>query len=140
MSDQKTEGAERVDAGAGAKESAEPLVVLCDTREQKPPPFPDGVTRERRLLKEGDYSSLLLVDIARIERKSCSDFASTITGAASGSTVRSSACSRCDGRPWLSRAHLGRPFSPSAAVLLLKRFDPGIGYTHRRRWGALIEP
>lgn len=61
------------------KSSTEPFVVLADTREQMIPPFPDGVVVERRMLKEGDYSTPLLVDVARIERKSPTDFASTIT-------------------------------------------------------------
>lgn len=59
--------------------SAAPFIVLADTREQMVPPFPEGVVIERRMMKEGDYSTPALVDVARIERKSASDFASTIT-------------------------------------------------------------
>jgi ERCC4-type nuclease len=57
----------------------QPFVILADTREQLIPPFPPGCLVERRLLKEGDYSSPLLESVARIERKSPGDFASTIT-------------------------------------------------------------
>ena len=59
--------------------SKQALTVLADTREQAIPPFPDGVIVERRMMHEADYSTPLLVDVARIERKSASDFASTIT-------------------------------------------------------------
>jgi len=60
--------------------AASPLIVLCDTREQVVPPFPDGVVIERRMMKEGDYSSPVLVDtLARIERKSICDFVSTLS-------------------------------------------------------------
>ena len=55
------------------------MTVLVDTREQCVPPFPPGVTLERRMLKEGDYSTPLLADVARIERKSVCDFASTLS-------------------------------------------------------------
>jgi ERCC4-type nuclease len=56
-----------------------PFVIICDTREQTPPPFPDGVVLERRTLHEADYTTPALADVARVERKSVSDFASTIT-------------------------------------------------------------
>jgi ERCC4-type nuclease len=55
------------------------FIVLCDTREQAPPPFPDGVVLERATLGEGDYTTPALRSIAVIERKSVGDFASTIT-------------------------------------------------------------
>ncbi len=56
-----------------------PLVVLADTREQTIPPFPEGVVVERRMMKEADYSTPALFEIARIERKSATDFASTLS-------------------------------------------------------------
>ena len=62
-----------------AKAAPSPFVLLMDSREQTPPPLPEGCVYERRMLKEGDYSTPALVDIARIERKSEGDFASTIT-------------------------------------------------------------
>ena len=55
------------------------LVVVCDTREQRIPPFPDGVTLVRATLKEGDYSTPKLVDTARIERKSVADLIGSLT-------------------------------------------------------------
>ena len=62
-----------------AKPKPPPFVVLCDTREQTPPPLPPGCVYERKLLKEGDYSTPALEMIARIERKSATDFASTLS-------------------------------------------------------------
>jgi ERCC4-type nuclease len=56
-----------------------PFVVCCDSREQTPPPFPEGVTLERWTLETGDYTTPMLQPIAVIERKSVSDFASSIT-------------------------------------------------------------
>jgi DNA excision repair protein ERCC-4 len=56
-----------------------PFAILADTREQLIPPFPDGCVVERRMMKEGDYSSPALIDVARIERKSITDFASTLS-------------------------------------------------------------
>jgi ERCC4-type nuclease len=63
------------------KAAAAPFVVLCDTREQAPPPMPDGVVLERATLHEGDYSTsaLLTGAVAVIERKSVSDFCSTLS-------------------------------------------------------------
>ncbi|MDP9002666.1 MAG: hypothetical protein M3O46_21460 [Myxococcota bacterium] len=58
---------------------AAPFIILCDTREQKPPPFPEGVVLERRKLDEADYTTPALIKVARIERKGASDFASTLT-------------------------------------------------------------
>ena len=55
------------------------LHILVDSREKSIPPFPDGVTWERRMLEEGDYATEPLLALARIERKSSSDFAGTIT-------------------------------------------------------------
>ena len=62
-----------------AKTPAAPFVVLCDSREQIPPPFPDGVTLERASLPTADYTTHALRLIAVVERKSIGDFASTIT-------------------------------------------------------------
>jgi ERCC4-type nuclease len=56
-----------------------PLVVLVDTREQTPPPFPEGVTIERASMGEADYTSPALQAIAAIERKSLVDFANSIS-------------------------------------------------------------
>jgi ERCC4-type nuclease len=56
-----------------------PLVILVDTRERAIPPFPAGVGLERATLSEGDYTSEALQGVAAIERKSVSDFASSIT-------------------------------------------------------------
>jgi ERCC4-type nuclease len=56
-----------------------PFTIFCDTREQRVPPFPEGVVLERCTLSEGDYTSPGLLAVARIERKSVGDFASTIT-------------------------------------------------------------
>jgi ERCC4-type nuclease len=64
---------------ATARPKAAPLVVLTDTREQAIPPFPPGIIVERRMMKEADYTTAALFEVARIERKSVSDFASTIT-------------------------------------------------------------
>jgi ERCC4-type nuclease len=58
---------------------ASPFIVYADTREQAVPPFPDGVVVERVTMSEGDYTTPMLQGIAVIERKSVSDFASTIT-------------------------------------------------------------
>jgi ERCC4-type nuclease len=56
-----------------------PFVLYVDTREQTPPPFPQGVVLERVTLDAADYTTPILQGIAVIERKSVSDFASTIT-------------------------------------------------------------
>ena len=58
---------------------AGPLVILADTREQRVPPFPDGVTVERVTLSEGDYTTRALYGSARIERKSESDLLGSLT-------------------------------------------------------------
>lgn len=58
---------------------ARELVVLVDTREQQPPPFPTGVRCERATLGEGDYTTALLKGSAVVERKSPGDFVQTIT-------------------------------------------------------------
>ena len=55
------------------------MIVCCDSREQTPPPFPDGVLLERWTLETGDYTTPTLQPIAVIERKSVSDFASSLT-------------------------------------------------------------
>jgi len=54
------------------------FTVWADTREKQIPPFPIGVTVERHMMAEGDYSCPELIDVARIERKSGGDFASTM--------------------------------------------------------------
>ncbi len=59
--------------------SADPFTILCDTREQAIPPFPDGVRVERATLTEGDYTSPALLDYARIERKSLQDLIGSLT-------------------------------------------------------------
>ena len=59
--------------------NAPPLVVLADTREQAIPPFPAGVVVERATLAEADYTTPTLIEVARIERKSVADFASTLS-------------------------------------------------------------
>jgi ERCC4-type nuclease len=56
-----------------------PFVVLADTREQLVPPFPEGVVVERAMLKEADYTTPGLMQIARIERKGTTDLASTLS-------------------------------------------------------------
>jgi ERCC4-type nuclease len=61
------------------KPTAAPLVVLCDTREQTIPPFPAGVVIERATLGEADYTTHSLRSLAVIERKSVTDFASTLS-------------------------------------------------------------
>ena len=60
-------------------DKSRPFVVLADTREQRIPPFPDGVKVERQMMEEGDYSTPSLINVARIERKSTNDFASSLT-------------------------------------------------------------
>jgi ERCC4-type nuclease len=52
---------------------------LADTREQAVPPFPSGVEVRRATLAEADYTTPALVDLARIERKSPGDLASTLS-------------------------------------------------------------
>jgi ERCC4-type nuclease len=59
--------------------NAVPFVLLVDSREQCIPPVPPGVTFERATLGEGDYTTHALRTIAVIERKSVSDFASTLS-------------------------------------------------------------
>jgi ERCC4-type nuclease len=56
-----------------------PLIIMIDTREQRPPPFPDGVTLERVTMDAGDYTTAACQGIAVIERKSLADFANSIT-------------------------------------------------------------
>lgn len=59
--------------------AAPSLVVLTDTREQAVPPFPPGVEVQRATLAEADYTTPALFDVARIERKSPGDLASTLS-------------------------------------------------------------
>jgi ERCC4-type nuclease len=56
-----------------------PFVVYCDSRERTPPPFPAGVVLERVTMDAADYTTPVLQGIAVIERKSVSDFASSLT-------------------------------------------------------------
>lgn len=62
-----------------AKKTAAPFVVWADTREQTVPPFPDGVVIERVTMAEADYTTPALQGVGVIERKSISDFASSIS-------------------------------------------------------------
>ena len=55
------------------------LVVWYDTREQQPIEPPEGVKMVRVSLPTGDYSTELLQVTGVIERKSISDFASSIS-------------------------------------------------------------
>jgi ERCC4-type nuclease len=55
------------------------FTIFADTREQTIPPFPEGVVLERWTLDAGDYTTRALQGVAVIERKSVSDFASSIT-------------------------------------------------------------
>lgn len=66
-------------AGVYMKAEAAPLVILVDSREQTPPPFPAGCELRRATLSEGDYASEMSQGIGVIERKSIGDFASSIT-------------------------------------------------------------
>lgn len=54
-------------------------IILIDTREQCPPPLPTGFVYERATIREGDYTTPKLVDVARIERKSPLDLVGTLT-------------------------------------------------------------
>src|ERR1700733_11159482 len=72
-------GAASTTAATRAPRALPPFVVLADTREQMIPPMPPGIVIARAKLGEGDYSTPRLKTIAVIERKSVSDFASTIT-------------------------------------------------------------
>lgn len=55
------------------------LAIVVDTREQAIPPFPPEVTVQRGTLDTGDYTTELLHDIARIERKSLGDLVGSLT-------------------------------------------------------------
>jgi ERCC4-type nuclease len=55
-----------------------PFVVYCDSREQCPPPFPEGVVLERVTMSEADYTSPGCEGVGVIERKG-SDFLSSLT-------------------------------------------------------------
>ena len=55
-----------------------PFIVWCDTREQTPPPFPDGVVLERVTMGEADYTTAALQGVGVVERKGC-DFVSSLT-------------------------------------------------------------
>ena len=67
------------DVGASPVNPKAPFVIVYDTREQTVPPFPDGVLLERKTMSTGDYTCPDLEGLAVIERKSTSDFASSIT-------------------------------------------------------------
>lgn len=56
----------------------QPLVVLVDTREQRPLAFPPEVETRSATLGAGDYSALGLTDKALIERKSSADLFATV--------------------------------------------------------------
>jgi DNA excision repair protein ERCC-4 len=62
-----------------ATKSAAPFVILCDTREQRPPPLPSGCVYERATIREGDYSTRALLALARVERKAALDLVGTLT-------------------------------------------------------------
>jgi ERCC4-type nuclease len=62
-----------------ARAETPPFVVYFDTREQTPIEPPPGVVVERVTMETGDYTTPVLQGIAAIERKSVSDFASSIT-------------------------------------------------------------
>ncbi len=55
------------------------LTILCDRREQTPPPLPPGCCYEPATLPTADYTTHKLRSVAVVERKSVCDFASTIT-------------------------------------------------------------
>jgi ERCC4-type nuclease len=57
----------------------QPFIILCDTREQRPPPFPEGVVLERCTLGEADYTGVRCQGVGVIERKSASDFVSSLS-------------------------------------------------------------
>ena len=57
---------------------SDPYVILCDTREQTPPPFPDGCELRRATLETADYTSVALQGVAVIERKSVADYVGSI--------------------------------------------------------------
>jgi ERCC4-type nuclease len=60
--------------------SKPPALTICvDTREGNVPPFPEGVTLLRETMKTADYTSPALRTVAVVERKSVSDFCSTIS-------------------------------------------------------------
>ena len=54
------------------------MIILFDTREQKPWQFPPHIQTTKQTLRDGDYSVEGYPDI-RIERKSLSDLASCVT-------------------------------------------------------------
>ena len=56
-----------------------PFVIVADTREQRVPPMPPGVEVVRETMGEGDYTTRFLRAIAVVERKSATDFASSLT-------------------------------------------------------------
>jgi len=55
------------------------MIILCDTREQRPPPLPEGCSYERATLGEGDYTTTALRSLAIVERKTAPDLAGTLT-------------------------------------------------------------
>jgi ERCC4-type nuclease len=56
-----------------------PLVLLVDTREQRPLVFSDAVSVERATLAEGDYTAKGLEGRVAIERKSLADLVGSLT-------------------------------------------------------------
>jgi ERCC4-type nuclease len=57
----------------------EPFIVLVDSREQRIPPFPEGVIVKRCTMDAADYTTEDLQGIGVIERKSIGDMASSFT-------------------------------------------------------------
>lgn len=55
------------------------FVIVVDTREQLPFPFPDGVETVRGTLRSGDYSVKGLEDKVAVERKSLTDLYGSVT-------------------------------------------------------------
>lgn len=88
MTDTFARGSVRIPTVLLPHPSLSPLEIVCDTREQNPWVFPEYIgPRERRrpiLVRRGtlsiaDYSTVPLLGLAVIERKSPADFMSTIT-------------------------------------------------------------
>ena len=82
------------------------MIVVIDTREQRPFAFPDGITTRRAALPAGDYSIEGLERRVAIERKSLADLYGTV------------------GRTLKQRKHRGRGKTPFERELaLLGTFD-----------------
>lgn len=61
-------------------QTATPFLVLIDTREQDPLPFPQSVPTRRATLYPGDYSIDGLTDLFAVERKSLEDLIGSLIG------------------------------------------------------------